>query len=443
MTRHTLGAVSAKFSLKEWRGHLRGRLQGRLRGLLLAACATAALTACQTPGLQGHEVEQEVDEATLTAFLADKPAELAPYYEILLRQGDRNKVLNNMRIGLAAMDLGETAMAEAALDDALNQIEVVYADNEAAEEARSLWTKENRKDFKGEPYERAMAYFYRGLLYMDAGDYQNASAVFRAAQLMDAYAEEDQNRADFALMYFMEGWASRCAGFEQTAQTAFDAAAEFNSSLQAPPLDHTLLVLRETGTAPRKVATGEYNELLAYEQGQMEGFSSMTVSVDTGAEALGQQAEDIFFQASTRGGRIVDTVLAGKASFKENADVAGDALQTAGMTTAMIGAGAGNNDAAVVGLALMFAGLVAEGVAAAARTEADIRQWDNLPNRISLATLPNSATSGTATTTLNGVSSSTREFEFRSAGACSLGWSRSSSALDIPLRAPGSGGEES
>ncbi len=410
--------------------------------LLLAGAAALALSACQTAngGLQSHEVEKQVDEAALAEFLTDKPASLASYYEVMLAQGNRNLVLNNMRIGLAAMEMGETAAAVQAFDKALDQIEIIYADNEAAAEARSLWTKENVKDFKGEPYERAMAYFYRGLLYMNAGDYQNARAVFKAAQLQDAFAEEDQNQADFALMYFMEGWASQCAGDTAYARDPFERALALNGNLSLPAEDHRLLVVRETGSAPRKVAAGESNELLSYEPGTAESFQLSYTEVGTHA-AVAAPAEDIFFQAASRGGRLVDHVLAGKASFKEGADAAGDVLANVGATTAMMGALGGSNDAAIAGLAILLASAIAEGAAAAARSEADIRQWDNLPNRVTVTSLPLDAASGNGVSRLIGVDGSERSFEYQQAGSCALGWARSTPASDIPLRAPGSGGE--
>lgn len=408
---------------------------------LPAVCAAIALCACQTAnGLQSHEVEQQVDEAALNAFLADKPEKLAPFYEVLMAQGQRNLVLNNMRIGLAAMELGETEAAENALDRALDQIEVIYADDEKAAEARSLWTKENIKDFKGEPYERAMAYFYRGLLFMKEGDYQNARAVFKAAQLQDAFAEEDQNQADFALMYFMEGWASHCTGNERLANEAFQRAIELNGALSLPNDDHGLLVIRDTGTAPRKVAAGERNELLTYEPGAAEDYQ--LAHMRAGAhEAVAAPAESIFFQAASRGGRLVDHVLEGKATFKENTEVAGEVMTDVGTATAMAGALSGNRNAAIAGLAILLAGAVSKSVSEAAQSEADIRQWDNLPNRVVVASMPLPSENGVGVTRLIGVSGSEREFEFKRAGQCAVGWARSNSALEMPLRAPGSGGQ--
>jgi hypothetical protein len=44
-----------------------------------------------------------------------------------------------------------------------------------------------------------------------------------------------------------------------------------------------------------------------------------------GVEPLAQ-IEDIFYQASTRGGRPFDSILAGKAQFKDGANIVGENL---------------------------------------------------------------------------------------------------------------------
>ena len=107
------------------------------------------------------------------------------------------------------MEVGEFDVAEKAFDQGITRIDAIYANNENAKKARSLWTKESAKDFKGEPYERAMVY-YRGLLYLRKGDYQNARASFLAAEYQDTVAEQDTYLGDFAVMNLLAGWSSHC-----------------------------------------------------------------------------------------------------------------------------------------------------------------------------------------------------------------------------------------
>ncbi|MEC8183119.1 MAG: hypothetical protein VX123_13805 [Pseudomonadota bacterium] len=48
----------------------------------------------------------------------------------------------------------------------------------AAGLARSNFAREDVKDFKGEPFERAMVFYYLGLSYLALGDFENARASF-------------------------------------------------------------------------------------------------------------------------------------------------------------------------------------------------------------------------------------------------------------------------
>ena len=167
-----------------------------------------------------YEIVQ-VPDSVMTAYLQNKPSLLHYHYIRILQEGRRNLVLNHMRAGLAAMELGEFDLAEESFDIALLNIESIYTDDENAAKARSLWYEEGRKDFKGEPYERAMAYYYRGLLYLRKGDYENARASFKGGLLQDAMAEQAIYQADFALLIFLEGWSSLMLGDWDMAEEAF------------------------------------------------------------------------------------------------------------------------------------------------------------------------------------------------------------------------------
>ena len=97
------------------------------------------------------------DRATLapaeTSLIASKPAVLRADFENLFEEGQRNKVLNLMEIGIKAYRAGYRQEAKNTLTQARLEIENVYADSDAARKARSIWYEEAEKDFKGEPYE--------------------------------------------------------------------------------------------------------------------------------------------------------------------------------------------------------------------------------------------------------------------------------------------------
>ena len=153
-----------------------------------------------------------VDQKKIDAYLADKPKELHPFLTKVVAGEKRNRALNQMRAGLAAMKSGHNDLAAKLFDDALLTIETIYGGDEKAAKARGLFSAEDRKVFRGEPYERAMLYYYRGILYLMQGDYENARASFKSGYLQDTLAEKEKFRGDFALLAFLEGWASQCNG---------------------------------------------------------------------------------------------------------------------------------------------------------------------------------------------------------------------------------------
>ena len=199
------------------------------------------------------------------AFAASAQAtELQPLYERLYIEGERNATLNFQRIGLTALNSGKLDVAEKAFDAAVARIEMVYADNPEAQKAKSLWSAEKVKDFKGEPYERAMAYFYRGLVYAAKNDFQNARAMFKQADYQDTVAESEKYAGDFALMPYMAGWASYCDGNVGMAKDFLAQAAKVDSRYSSMAIDRPLLVLYETGRAPFKFGSGKFGEQLKW-----------------------------------------------------------------------------------------------------------------------------------------------------------------------------------
>lgn len=359
------------------------RFSGMAGPALLCWTALAlTLAACDTTRYARIEVPKE----QMQAYLADKPEPLHKIYRDVLEEGRRNFVLNHMKGGLGAFELGADGVAAQSFEQTLLSIEAVYAENEAAEKARSVWYEEGRKDFKGEPYERAMAYYYRGLLFLKEGDYENARACFKSGQLQDALAENQKYQMDFALLVYLEGWASHLLGDTQLAEAAFEEARKLRPELTPPGPEDNVLVITETGKAPVKVATGKGKAALQIKRGS--GFRETTARVETasGHEYAPNLTEDIYWQATTRGGREVDKILKDKVVFKETHKAVGETLTQLGVQGMVISAKHKSDEGLVASGIITAIGLVEQGVAASTQTRADDRYWNNLPDRVHLFT---------------------------------------------------------
>ena len=297
----------------------------------------------------------------------------------------RDRVLTEYRDAASAMRRGDTAAAKPLLDDALLTLGGITAGDKTARGSRNYFREESTKNFRGEPYERAMAYFYRGVLYWMDGEPDNARACFRSAALQDADPEQGKYESDWVLLDYLDGYATtKLGGDGSDALKRAQSVAHIN---RPPAYDKqaNVLVFVETGRGPGKFAAGEYSEQLHFRPGGADAVSAEIRVAGTGAAAVAPAYDDLTFQATTRGGRQMDYVLANKAVFKGATDNFGNAAILSG---AILASQQGRNSAAdEVGLGLLAAGVVSKIFSAATTPSADVRAWDNLPNLLGFATL--------------------------------------------------------
>ncbi|MGR9051769.1 MAG: hypothetical protein ACU84J_03905 [Gammaproteobacteria bacterium] len=234
--------------------------------LVVYTMMLSGLAGCQSVNGPTPEFQQEI-----AGYLDTQPVPYRGLYESLYIEGERNSVLNFNRIGWLNLVYGDFDEAAWAFDQSLSRIETIYADDPKAEAAKSKFSEESVKDFKGEPYERAMAYYYRGILYLIEGDYENARAAFKMGEFQDTLSSKEQFQSDFALLNYLQGWASACNGDKQMADESFEFASQYSDALFRPDASHKLLMLLDSGGSPIKLATGEYGEFLQFTQGKLDG----------------------------------------------------------------------------------------------------------------------------------------------------------------------------
>jgi tetratricopeptide (TPR) repeat protein len=346
------------------------------RCVLAVACAASILGCAATGGSRNT-----VLEAAAVDFAAGQPEPLRPHFKVLYAEGEWNAVLNLNLLGHAAMKSGQFALAERAFDLALYRIESIYADDPNAKRAKSKFVEEKVKDFKGEPYERAMAYYYRGLLYLREGDFQNARAMFLSAERHDSMSESEEFQSDFGLMNYLAAWASFCDNDADRGRELLDRAyAAQGTIFHALPQAPSLLAITDVGMGPAKSTQGKYGEQLVF----VPRADGTTLAAPDDEVAILVPAADINFQASTRGGRAIDFILDGKANFKQGAETASDVLIAASLATSMSALNTGDRGTAEAGGYMALASIGLGLLASVTTPAADTRYWWSLPAEVYL-----------------------------------------------------------
>jgi len=295
----------------------------------------------------------------------------------------RDRVLWQYRLAAAAMRQGKFELAKQNLDDVLLTLNGIYGTDKDAKKARSYFHAEAKKTFIGEPYERSMAYVYRGILYWMDGELDNARACFRSAEFEDSDVEQHQYAGDWVLPEYLDGLATTKLGGDGS--DAFKRAQAMAKGVKLPPYlpNANALFFIEFGPGPMKYATGKYKEELRFNT-PISPVTSAELKVDA-LKIPVAPTDDVCFQATTRGGRVMDHILGNKAVFKSAPETAGNVALIGGLATA---AASGDRTTQEVGLGIALAGLISKIISAATVPAADIRAWDNLPQYLSFASVP-------------------------------------------------------
>ncbi len=352
--------------------------------LILGGFASILLlfwTGCATEGnrsASGKEIPLEAIQ-TANAMVERKqiPPELRSHFFALYAEGRQNSVLHAMRGGLAALRLQHRELAKEAFDQAIREVEALQYGQAQAERTKSKFVGEKEKWFKGEPYERSALYLYRGVLYLQDQDFGNAAACFKRAQLMDITQEEDpQFAGDWTIAELALALASYGQNDPLTADQALMRVKKFPSyreGMSIPNPETNTLLIFESGKGPIKWGEGQFGEKLRFKE---VAPSIEKIRVTRGENSIDSATESLYLQASTRGGRQIDSILGDKASFKEDTQnatlgLAGGAVVASQTEQSGIAAG-------VLGLAAIGTGIFS----AVTQPEADLRSCENLPHSL-------------------------------------------------------------
>ncbi|MCR9246169.1 MAG: hypothetical protein NXI31_14155 [bacterium] len=299
-----------------------------------------------------------------------------------LANGPReNEALVRNILGQCELMLGNTSAAFGHFDIA-GRIMGNWSTS-GGEEFAAIVGSESSKHYRGDPYEKGMNAFYLALTYLWRGEPDNARAALKRGILADAEVADERFQADNPLLFWMAGRMSLLMGLEEDAASFFAEAQAANAFVAAhgslndresvvigAPAAGNVVLLFECGMGPQKVSGGRYGELARF---RPVGHPAAGAEVFLDGEPLGRSSviSDVDYQATTRGGTVMEGIRRGKAVFKQTALVAGETL----LRVSAFKKGNKAETAAIVGGALILLGLLTT-------TRADVRHWPTLPGSV-------------------------------------------------------------
>jgi hypothetical protein len=286
-------------------------------------------------------------------------------------QEDKDYVLYNLALLSSAMAAGDFDIAEKA---SMNAQRMMWSDAGSGRGMASLASAEALKIFKGEPFEKSMASIYTGIIFFNRGETDNAGAAFAKA-LLAIKQKQLSNQEDFALPYALQSYVMLKLEDGDNARISLEKARKAqpgNLYLFPERLRRAnALVVVEMGRAPYKTRTGPGASLVKWERAK---YPEQAVSVFVDGEDRGRAAlaGDLTQQAETKGKTAKDAIQATKGVTRE-----------LGAVTTVIAAdqyARGNSTAGWVALGAGLFTLMNQ-------SQADVRQWELLPDQIHILPL--------------------------------------------------------
>jgi tetratricopeptide (TPR) repeat protein len=342
----------------------------------------------------GTTQEEKKAERAIGDYEAGDYALAAKKLQPLADKTDENFALNNLRLGSA--DLARYDL-QGAQDAFLKAYEVLnsFGVNNGGRSLGAVLVDEKIKVWRGEPFERAMANFYLGLIYYMQHDYNNARAAFENALFKlkdydqksddkDQFREADSN---FVIATIMLGRCWQHLGRDDLARAQFDAVIKERPDLE--PLanydrnaESNLLLVVEYGHGPYRKTNADGSILgFAPKPDEVGAIPSPYVQVDglwVNPHPFHEAPLDLLAMAQDRKWQSIDTIRAVKSAV-------GTGLLAAGAVEGVRGldeSGGRQRTDLIVGASLLAAGAVLK-----ATSQSDVRGWDMLPRTIFLIPL--------------------------------------------------------
>ncbi len=349
--------------------------------LLVLTLATLAGIGCAS------NRNERAAQRGVSAYFAGRPDLAVEILEPLSHEPDRNYVLNNLRLGQAALAAGDLVTAENAYYRAYETLNAAGVNNQARTAATVLFN-ERVRIWLGEPYERAIANLHLGIVYYLQGDYNNARGAFENALFKlrryagdeDAEANYEEQESTFAIAYILLGRTWQRLGREDLAQQNFDRASELDPSLRALADSElhagtNVLLILEWGTGPQKLPEGSGIVFAAASSPLLPQPRVVVNGRPAGIGELAVPTIDTHLMARQRRWQTIDT-------YRAIREVTGKGMMVGGVIVLDQGMRRRNEDTALLGAALIGLGALLD-----ASSAPDTRQWEMVPRTIYLVPL--------------------------------------------------------
>ena len=337
-------------------------MSGRALALLALFFAVAA---CASPGTG----------AAARAWYSGDRGRAKGELEAQLADDEEGRALYLNELGVLALEQRDLAAALRLFTEA-GQIMGAFGGSRS-DALGAIVGSEASKQWRGDPYERAMNAYYLGIVNYLLGVHDNALAGFKNAIFNDSGQGDESYDCDFAPAFFLEGLCYRQLGDPDMAERSFAAArklAPAGTALAAETRGNVVVVV-DVGRGPQKVNVGSHGEQTRF---VADASTPGVIEVLAGGAVVGttSRAGDLYFQATTRGGRAFDSILDTKSAVKTGTQVAGmGALLIADDLPRKHQGGA-----LLAGAALLLTSLAVD-------AKADTRCWNSLPNEVQLLRL--------------------------------------------------------
>lgn len=233
----------------------------------------------------------------------DSNRSIVAFHKSVVQMNDINYSLCELGRGLFFFERGDYLHSDARFANAIRLMERIGGEGGRAVAAVAL--DERAKTFKGEPYERATAHFFRGVCHFNRADYPGALAAFRSSLASDAETRNKETRylEDFVISHFMAALCYERLNEPENAKAALAMAkktAPDNKFLSQMALNSNFIAILGIGrgpfkTGPRAFGTGPSPE------------NKVEVTIGKGSPKPSADATDLLVQAKSQTWGSADT----------------------------------------------------------------------------------------------------------------------------------------